>query len=633
MPWDDNLDEQSPAYGIAADGGRRVRTIAGPGTGKSFSMRRRVARLIEQGVDPSRILAITFTRIAAEDIRRELHGLGIAGSEKIEARTLHSLAMRMLSRRHVIQLLGRHTRPMGNFETNPLLYDLSDEFGTKRQRQDRVKEYEAAFATHQDDDPLNCADDKDRNFRAELVDWLTFHRCMLIGELIPFMYTYLRDNPAAREFANYDHILVDEYQDLNKVEQSSLNILGRDCHMIIVGDDNQSIYSFKYAHPDGITEWEDGNPGRSEHALIDCYRCPERVVSMANSLIAHNAQGLARPLAALPHNGVGEASLVQFKTSDDEADGIAASIVQKVAAGVRPEDILVLTPRKKLGMKIADRLREAAIPCREYLSESQLETDDVTERLALLMVASDQDDRPALRWLLGYGSADFRAGQYKRLRQFCEIENLSPWEALADIDAGRRQLGRCRTLMERFAQIRDRIAALVELGGAQEIVDELFPADEPEFERMRELVAAEITAETELHEVASLILEKIYEPDFPADADYVRVMTLYGSKGLGTPVVYLTSLVDGLVPRFDDPQDNAVERQRKREEQRRLFYVALTRVKVDRARGLPGELIMSNFTQYGYDEAHTLNNGNVTALSSRFLTELGERAPKAVRGN
>ncbi|ESZ36794.1 hypothetical protein X732_21985 [Mesorhizobium sp. L2C066B000] len=595
-------------------------------------MRRRVARLVESGADPERILAVTFTRIAAEDVRRELNKLDVEGADEIQARTLHSFAMRILRKQWVINLLGRVTRPLLNFEIEPLLYDLGDNrFGNKGAREKRIKAYEAAFARSQDDDPIEAADAVDREFRHALVDWMTFHKCILLGEAIPFLYIYLRDNPASPEFDLFDYILVDEYQDLNKVEQSVVKLLGRDANVIIVGDENQSIYSFKHAHPEGIIEWEDDNLDRSDHELTTCYRCPGRVVSMANSLIAHNPGGNAHPLEARQGNGDGIVSIVQFAGIDEEANGIAADIVQKIAAGSDPGDIIVLTPRKKLGLKISDALREAGIACRDYLSESELETDEVTEKLALLMVAGDRDDRPALRWLLGYGSNDFRAGQYRRLRAKCTEHDISPWEALERSEAGTLQLPQCQTLRTRFREIQNEIEMISELDSASDVLDALFPPGDPSFTRIRELFEGEIDEDTEISDVRKLILEKIYEPNYPDDVDYVRIMTLYGSKGLGSPILYITSLVDGLLPRFPDADDTPAEVERKRQEQRRLFYVALTRVKSVPDENKPGELTLSSFRQFGYAEAFNLNNGNANAQASRFLAELGPRRPAPVR--
>ena len=101
MAWDDDLDPNSPAYGIAGATTRYVRVVAGPGTGKSFALKRRVARLLEHGAPPDRILPVTFTNVAAEDLQREMLLVGVAGCEAIRGSTLHALCMKILSRQHV----------------------------------------------------------------------------------------------------------------------------------------------------------------------------------------------------------------------------------------------------------------------------------------------------------------------------------------------------------------------------------------------------------------------------------------------------------------------------------------------------------------------------------------------------
>src|SRR5271167_2411126 len=111
MPWNDNLPPGSPAFDIAASTHRRIRVLAGPGAGKSFAMKRRVARILEvDGVTPQSVLAVTFTRVAAEDLHRELASLGVPGANVLNGRTLHSLAMTILMRQHVLAALGRIPR-------------------------------------------------------------------------------------------------------------------------------------------------------------------------------------------------------------------------------------------------------------------------------------------------------------------------------------------------------------------------------------------------------------------------------------------------------------------------------------------------------------------------------------------
>jgi DNA helicase II / ATP-dependent DNA helicase PcrA len=131
MAWDSNLDPQSPAYQIAADQSRFIRVLAGPGTGKSFALKRRVARLLETAVPPRRILPVTFTKVAAEDLQRELVNMRVAGCEEIRGSTLHSLGMKILSRQNVLAVTGRVARPLNRFEIEPLLYDLPATLETK----------------------------------------------------------------------------------------------------------------------------------------------------------------------------------------------------------------------------------------------------------------------------------------------------------------------------------------------------------------------------------------------------------------------------------------------------------------------------------------------------------------------
>jgi superfamily I DNA/RNA helicase len=153
MPWDQDLDRNSPAYGIASSQARFNRVVAGPGTGKSFALKRRVARLLEHGANPERILPVTFTNVAAEDLQREMLQIGVPGCEDIRGSTLHSLCMRILSRQSVLDALGRTPRPLNKFEIEPLLYDLPKDFGDKHGRNKRIRAYEAAWARLQHETP------------------------------------------------------------------------------------------------------------------------------------------------------------------------------------------------------------------------------------------------------------------------------------------------------------------------------------------------------------------------------------------------------------------------------------------------------------------------------------------------
>jgi superfamily I DNA/RNA helicase len=212
MAWDEGLDKDGVPYAIAADDAKRIRVIAGPGTGKSFAMKRRVARLLEKQVPPKNVLAVTFTRVAAEDLHRELQKLNVPGCDSLEGQTLHSLAMRILARQHVLQSLGRTPRPLNNFEQKAMYCDIAPLTGGKKRAKELVEAYEAAWAQSQGDQPGFPKTPEEKAFQQILIDWHLFHKSMLIGEVIPYLVRYLKENPAANEHSEFKHVLADEYQ-------------------------------------------------------------------------------------------------------------------------------------------------------------------------------------------------------------------------------------------------------------------------------------------------------------------------------------------------------------------------------------------------------------------------------------
>jgi DNA helicase-2/ATP-dependent DNA helicase PcrA len=258
MPWDDGL--VGAAKSIAATNNTPLRVMAGPGTGKSFAMKRRVARLLDAGQKPQRILAVTFTRNAAASLVDDLHALGVPGCEDIRAGTLHAYCFGLLIQQVVFEYLGRVARPIITFlksgvlqfEGGTMLEDLiiAGNFGPKRDCTKRIRAFEAAWARLQSDEPGWPHDPVDRAFQTALVNWLKFHNAMLIGELVVEALRFLRNNPNCDARKAFDHVIVDEYQDLNRAEQDLIQLLSSKA-VAIVGDIDQSIYSFRHANPEG----------------------------------------------------------------------------------------------------------------------------------------------------------------------------------------------------------------------------------------------------------------------------------------------------------------------------------------------------------------------------------------------
>lgn len=645
MPWSDNLDPNTPAYDIASSMNQQIRVVAGPGTGKSFAMKRRVARLLENGVNPAAILPVTFTRVAAEDLHRELVGMGVPGCEEIEGVTLHSLAFRMLNRNHVLGAIGRTPRPLNDFEIKPLIADLKGAHGGVRGVKERIKAYEAAWARLQHEEPGYIQSPEDLAFAGDLVQWLTFHAAMLIGEVIPQLYGYLRDNPAAAERQEFSHILVDEYQDLNKAEQGVVDLLADNAEVCIVGDDDQSIYSFKCAHPDGIREWLANRPGADDLTLEECRRCPTTVVEMAVSLIAHNVNR-PEPHALVPRaeNGPGDVRIIQHATLEAEIAGAVDTIADMVANGVPPGDILVLAQRSAIGTPIYEGLIAGGIPVNSYYAQSELDAEDAQHRFALLKLFVDRENRVALRWLLGLGSSTWLTGGYNRLRNYCEASVVgiaTPWQTLEQLDAGVVAIPHTGALIERFRPIQAEMQALGEVGSLAAVVDRLFPDGDDGVRDIRALALQilEEVGDGNGNEFLTKVSDAITKPEIPSEIEDVRIMSLHKSKGLSAPVTFICGCVQGLMPRRPKDIMTEAERLADLEEQRRLFYVGITRVKADPDQGKPGTLILSYSQRM--DMATALGAGIEPAYhrygvaylnASPFIGELGPSAPAPEAG-
>jgi ATP-dependent DNA helicase UvrD/PcrA len=236
-----------PAVQFSESQAAALRALAGPGTGKTYALVKRLAQLPDRGVEPDKILVVTFARTAARDLVAAVASLEAHGGELVP-RTLHSFCFSPLGRERVLQATRRVPRILLEFERDVLLADLEDDFGGIRDRRARVTAFEAAWARRQIDEPGQPVPGLDQAFQDALLGMLRWHRAMLVGEVVPIALSYLHNNPQASERRAYQHVLVDEYQDLNRAEQE------------VIGDDDQSIYAFKWANPEGIREFDQDHP-------------------------------------------------------------------------------------------------------------------------------------------------------------------------------------------------------------------------------------------------------------------------------------------------------------------------------------------------------------------------------------
>ncbi len=635
--WNDNL--YGAALRIARNPNSPLRIVAGPGTGKTFALMRRAARLLEEGGTPRRVLVCTFTRTAADDLSKEISRLRVEGATKIVAGTLHAFCFRFLYKEDVLTDTGRVPRPLLDFETRFMLEDLSY-LGGVRECQNRLKAFNAAWARLQSEEPGWPNDKGDRMFHSSLINWLRFHQCMIVGELIPEAYHYLRNNPACPERTAFDHVLVDEYQDLNKAEQLILDLLAESGTLTVVGDEDQSIYSFKYAHPEGIAEFSLYHTNTYEETLLECRRSPQLVVNIANDLISNSISRSKRTLKCLTRNQQGEIYIVQWISLEEEAAGIARFVHNRVSSGsVDPGKVLILAPRRQLGYAIKDALNDLGTNTHSFFNEEVFDgspknmVKSVTQQtFNLLTLLANPDDIVALRCWCGYGSQSLRRGAWARIREYCENSHLSPHNVLQRLSAGTLKIPNTSKLINRYRELETRLARLNGLQG-QDLIDALFPDGEEWASSFR--LYAQIEGEDDCD--ASILLEriksKIIQPELPTDVEYVRVMSLHKSKGLTADMVIVQGCIAGMIPAVIPPDLTPLEQQRFIDEQRRLFFVALTRTRqtlvLSSTRTLPRDLAYRMRVPLG-------RGGDATHAKTRasmFLSELGSSAPEPLTGN
>ncbi len=653
MAWNDGIKIDSPAYKLAASEASTIRAVAGPGSGKSFAIKKRILRLLEVGVSPDKILAITFTRTAAHDLKTEISSLGIEGADEVHSRTLHSHALRILMREGVLEQTGRKPRMIIEHEQKPILRDLDrPEFGGVRDKEKLLYGYLAAWARLQQDAPGFEQTQIEQDFKTDLLSWFDEHSGILVGEVIPIVIDFLRNNPALPLIGEYEYILVDEFQDLNKSEQEFIRLIRGDSNIVIVGDDDQSIYGFKFAHPQGIQQI-DVLFGEYDDVPFDvCRRCPTLVTKMASELISKNPNRTLGILNHFEENPEGQVDIVQWADYDAELNGIANFIASEIDKGdILPADVLILTPRRKIGYRLRDILTILGIPVKSYFRESVIDSKEVQRSFSLMNLLANPEDKISLRYLLGFKIGDFRKNQYKILKEKAIATNISIREVLDSVLRGdipetniRAITTSYRSILNDLPNLKESLLADPENGfrnyfiTTPQLEDDFFELDQV-YRNVVEEIGTDILEDPEnfndwFKDVMKSILETIALPDSPENIDHARIMSLHSSKGLSAKLVVLTSMIDTLIPFI--PRDiPAEDRERVIQEARRLFYVAITRCKA--SDNYSGRLVISSFLSISGTEALQMGmsanpRGTLRTRTTRFVTDFGNISPAPKRG-
>jgi len=526
------LDDGQRAAVLAPSG--PVCVLAGAGTGKTRTITHRIAHLVADGSHPvSEILAVTFTTRAAGEMRQRLRGLGVPG---VQARTFHSAALKQLKYfwpkavggplwpilEHKLRLVAVAAKRAGAATDAPTLRDLASEIEWAKASLIGPDDYLAAVTQQQRDTPITAAVvvkvfagyERVKN-EAEQLDFddLLLQTCAILET----------DEDVAREFrARYRCFVVDEYQDVTPLQQRMLNawLGGRD-QLTVVGDANQTIYSFAGASPSNLLDFDRRYPHAVVVRLERDYRSTPQVVTLANRIIA-GAQGKAARLrlklvAVLP-----DGPAATFDEHPDEP-AEARAVAQKAAvliAGGQPASGIAILYRINAQSEVYEKaLTDAAVPYVVRGGERFFKRPEVRQAIIALRQAANLDVVvplvPAVRQLLGpVGLSD------------------EPPPAGA---------------------LRDRWDSLLALVGVAEELADLQP----------DATLAAMVAE----------LDQRSEAQHAPTVEGVTLASLHAAKGLEWDAVFLVGLTDGTLPIQHAETPEEVE------EERRLFYVGVTRAR------------------------------------------------------
>ena len=629
MSWNDNLDP--PYLNVAKYSGSPLRVLAGPGTGKTFSIMKRVSRLIEEEENLQSILLVTFTRMAARDLLRKVSEIGIPEEIEALATTLHSLSFSILNKEQVIETTSRTPRPLLKFEMGPLLHDLKNEgIGGIRDLKKNIIAYESAWARLQREEPGWAQSDDDKRLENALLSWLKFHKSMLIGELIPITLDYLRNNPASPHYKKYEHVIVDEFQDLNKAEQILINYLIENCNNICVaGDDDQSIYAFKYAHPEGIKDFATNYTNTHDEVLTECRRCPKIIVKVASELIVKNNR-YPKLLSEKLDNIEGEINIIQWNGPKKEAEGIGKIVKHFIEKeNISPGDVLILAQRQQIAKDIEEEIKKYNIAVINYYNDDILNNDISKERFVILNLIAHPYDSVALRWWLGKGSNNWNTAPYSKLRLHCETTNETLLDALEKLKNGTITINRSQPLIDRYNEllaIKEQIGEKVGI----ELNNSVFPECIEDCKDLRDSAIRVMDENISAKNLIDRLREEIIHTEIPLQRNEVSIMSLHKAKGLEADLVIIPACVEGLIPSIDRDK-TTLEQQRELEENRRLFYVGITRTKK--------ALILSSFLWMKIGVAkqmkiqHTTSGNLAKVQASQFIRELGPNCPTPITGD
>ncbi|HEY3358854.1 MAG TPA: ATP-dependent helicase [Polyangia bacterium] len=619
-----------------AHAGGPLLVIAGAGTGKTTTLAHRVAHLIAGGVNPGRILLLTFARRAAAELQRRVEGIlrrvggeRAAGGAKVWGGTFHSVAARLLRIHGEAIGLGRDFTIHDRADSEDLMGVLRAELGLAKEgrrfpsKSTCVEIYSRCVNARQ---PLGATLDESFPWcREHLEDLKTLFRAFVdrkgeqsvldYDDLLLFWRGLLGDPGAgARVRERFDCVLVDEYQDTNALQAEILQLLNPGgAGLTVVGDDAQAIYSFRAATVRNILDFPAVFPGTTVITLEENYRSTPPLLAATNQIIAEAAERYEKTLR--PHRAGGEPpALVTCDDEPQQTEYVIRAVLARREAGVALREQAILFRASHHSLDLELELGRRNIPFHKFGGLRFLEAAHVKDLLAFLRLCENPRDLVSgsrvLMLLPGVGA---RRAQHLMGVLAGSAGNFAAWGAL-------RPPAAAAALWPDFVRLRQGLAASrADVAGQVQRVRELYArvaADRYDgfAARLRDLEQLEQVA-ARYPDRATFLTELTLDPPASTqelagppqlDDDYLVLSTIHSAKGLEFRAVYVIHAADGNIP-----SDLSTGRPADVEEERRLFYVALTRAK---------DALAVCFPLRYYTRPGSRGDGHTYAQLTRFLS-------------
>jgi len=601
MAWDDELTvEQKTA---ASYSGKHACVIGGPGTGKTRVLIRKILYLIEErGIDSSAITALTFTRAAAAELRRRVsESLGTKAQPRIS--TLHSFALRQLLRNSELTPdIPRPVRIADDWEERNIIWE-----DLKTMLNSNIDNIRDRFSLLSSDWHDLSADEKgwrelypDGAFVGAWRKHRTMHGYAVRAELVFRLRRALELHDDFCIEGAPGYLLVDEYQDLNLCDQAVVKALAaRGAEVYAAGDDDQSIYGFRRASPQGIRDFVQDYAPATRLDLTEGKRCDPRILALGQFVAQQDYDRLRKELVAGHTEPEGDVHILRFPNQHSEAKGVAELCKYLLdSKAYEPQDILVLMRtdyRRKYSSVLVSALESVELPVwTGAIEKSPIDKPSGRKMLALLRLAIDDTDSLAWRTLLHLGRVGVGPACIKAISERADARGLTFAEALREIQLEPSLLKRLGPPVARGAEA---IAQLIEsaredlpsgeqvkllqvdecqsllIGALRQIAESLGLGDQDTttvVDYLGQILAATDSTTVEDLLLATAVSSEKIEQELANDK--INVMTMHKAKGLTANAVIIMAVEDELIPGENETGPLF-------KDELRLLYVSLTRAK------------------------------------------------------